>query len=197
MNNPLDFSNTASIGYSRIVASVNQFAERTVDFLNRFSNISDLKLLEVAERLNNLEILTSILEKKLQSVNGLNFTPGQKMEVVDQPPPPPTSVEKDNNNNDNNNNNNNENTSNENKNVDEQNENNETNESKTEQEEVAYSPRNDPLYAKWFKLKDIGVPIIALTPKMLAEGLDPNVLKEGAAGPPVQENQTQENKQEA
>ena len=75
MNNPLDFSNTASIGYSRIVASVNQFAERTVDFLNRFSNICDLKLLEVSERLNNLEILTTVLEKKLQSVNGLNFTP--------------------------------------------------------------------------------------------------------------------------
>lgn len=201
MNNPLDFSNTASIGYSRIVASVNQFAERTVDFLNRFSNICDLKLLEVSERLNNLEILTTVLEKKLQSVNGLNFTPGQKMEVVDQPPPPPTTVEENNNNsntnnnNDNNNDNNNsENTSNENKNPDEQKqEQNENNESKTEQEEAAYSPRNDPLYAKWFKLKDIGVPIIALTPKMLAEGLDPNVLREGAG----QENPKPENAQEA
>lgn len=58
MDGALDYRNVDSIGHSRIMASINQFAERTVDFLNRFNNIADLKLLEVSERINNLEILT-------------------------------------------------------------------------------------------------------------------------------------------
>lgn len=95
MDQQLDYRNVDSIGHSRIMASINQFAERTVDFLNRFSNICDLKLLEVSERIVNVEILTTILEKKLVSVNGLDFTPGTPMAPVAPPqqndaPPPPT-----------------------------------------------------------------------------------------------------------
>jgi hypothetical protein len=40
------------------------------------------------------------------------------------------------------------------------------------------SKRQDPAYARWFKLKSIGVPLQALIPKMLEEGLDPDVLKD-------------------
>ncbi|KAH0788542.1 WASH complex subunit 3 [Histomonas meleagridis] len=172
MDDPIDYSNADSIGYARIIASVNQFAERTVDFLNRFSNICDLKLLEVSERINNVEILTAILEKKLQSIEDLNFTPGQRIEPtappvpqeevqtpsVPQAPPPPSPQPP--------------------AETDSQPQ-NEENQAETTEENVPYSPRNDPLYARWFRLKDIGVPIMSLAKNMEAEGLDPNVLREG------------------
>ena len=178
MNDPIDFSNADSIGHARIIASVNQFAERTVDFLNRFSNICDLKLLEVAERINNVEILTAILEKKLQSVEDLNFTPGQKIEPSAPPapqeeiqpesnvpappaPPPPQTTETDTPQGD-----------------------EAPTESTAGTENAPYSPRNDPLYARWFRLKDIGVPIMSLAKNMEAEGLDPNVLREGKGPDP-------------
>ncbi|KAH0786880.1 WASH complex subunit 3 [Histomonas meleagridis] len=181
MDDPIDYSNADSIGHARIIASVNQFAERTVDFLNRFSNICDLKLLEVSERINNVEILTAILEKKLQSVEDLNFTPGQRIEPAappvpqeepqaesgtpppPAPPPPQTEGEAP------------------------QGEETQTESTPNAEENAPYSPRNDPLYARWFRLKDIGVPIMSLAKNMEAEGLDPNVLREGKAPDPREE----------
>jgi WASH complex subunit CCDC53 len=197
MDGALDYRNVDSIGHARIMASINQFAERTVDFLNRFSNICDLKLLEVSERINNIEILTKILESKLQSVNGLGFVPGEPLppssntgaapqpsagEVPPPPPPPPAAgappppppppppgagapppTE--------------------------DGQQPATTEGDTAaqpadgeaagEEPASTSPRDDPLYKRWFKLKDIGVPVQALAPKMREEGLDPSVLEEG------------------
>jgi WASH complex subunit CCDC53 len=40
------------------------------------------------------------------------------------------------------------------------------------------SLRDDPAYAKYFKLKAIGVPLVALRPKMIEEGLDPDALND-------------------
>ena len=194
MDGALDYRNVDSIGHARIMASINQFAERTVDFLNRFSNICDMKLLDVSERINNIEILTKILENKLQSVNGLGFVPGQSLPPPSSaPPPPPTDAGNipppppaptggipppppppgaapaggevppppaDN-----------------------------TQQPPAEGaapeggEQTAEAgpdpndPANDPAYAKWFKFKKIGVPIQALAPKMIEEGLDPSVLE--------------------
>jgi hypothetical protein len=176
----LDYRRVESIGHSRIMASINQFAERTVDFLNRFSTISDLKLLEVSERIQNLEVLTSILEKKLQSIEGLNFTPGQPLPPpaptapdqgapagVPLPPPPPppppppggspspapSPAEP-------------------------SPESAPEGEAAPEEAPAAPSIRDDPAYARYFKLKSIGVPLAALRPKMIAEGLDPDVLND-------------------
>jgi hypothetical protein len=176
----IDLHNLESIGHTRLMASINQFAERTVDFLNRFSHIADLKLLDVSERIQNLEILTTILESKLQSINGLNFTPGQALPPstpsVPPPPPPPggaaasppppppppppgTSVPSG-----------------------EQSESSEQSPQETTETppEDAGPPskRDDPAYAKFFKLKAIGVPLAALRPKMIEEGLDPDALND-------------------
>jgi hypothetical protein len=174
----LDYRRVDSIGHSRLLASINQFAERTVDFLNRFSTISDLKLLEVSERIQNLEVLTSILEKKLQSIDGLNFTPGQPLPppvpsdsggppasgIPPPPPPPPPGaapspppspdsppadgIAP------------------------------EAPPGEAEAPPAAPSLRDDPAYARYFKLKAIGVPIAALRPKMIDEGLDPDALND-------------------
>jgi hypothetical protein len=172
----LDYRRIDSIGHSRIMASINQFAERTVDFLNRFSTIADLKLLEVSERIQNLEVLTMILEKKLQSIEGLNFVPGQPLPAAvpppppepgaasvpgappppPPPPPPPGSAPPA-----------------------------PTGEGPPPEEapaeeapSAASSLKDDPAYARYFKLKSIGVPIAALRPKMIDEGLDPDVLND-------------------
>ena len=174
MNAALDYRNVDSIGHSRIMASINQFAERTVDFLNRFSNICDLKLLEVSERINNVEILTTILEKKLSSVNGLGFIPGQPLppspqpvqnnnNIINnssQPPPPPPPPQS---------NNQNQPIINEQPKIEE--------EQKPEEPE-AYDPKKDPAYANFFRLKSIGVPVNAFKQKMIDAGLDPSVLED-------------------
>jgi hypothetical protein len=165
----LDYRRIESIGHTRIMASINQFAERTVDFLNRFSTIADLKLLEVSERIQNLEILTAILEKKLQSIDGLNFTPGQPLPPpappaeavsVSAPPPPPpprpppdagdTALPP------------------------------EEVEAPTAEEAPPAPPsiRDDPAYAHYIKLKLVGVPVHAFQEKMIAEGLNPELLNE-------------------
>jgi hypothetical protein len=177
MTGALDLNSLDSIGHTRLMASINQFAERTVDFLNRFSHIADLKLLDVSERMQNLEILTTIVESKLQSITGLNFTPGQPLppsapsspppppppggSAAPPPPPPPTppgpsvpSVES-----------------------------SEqppaaSLETPAEAEAGPPSKRDDPAYAKFFKLKAIGVPLAALRPKMIEEGLDPDALND-------------------
>lgn len=206
MDGALDYRNVDSIGHARIMASINQFAERTVDFLNRFSNICDMKLLEVSERINNIEILTKILESKLQSVNGLGFVPGQPLPPSNNngaaPPPPPASSGS----------------------VPPPPppppaaggaapppppppppppgaaappppppaapaegstpaqaapaEGDASAQPAEGEAPASTSPRDDPLYKKWFKLKDIGVPVQALAPKMREEGLDPSILEE-------------------
>jgi hypothetical protein len=174
MTGALDLASLDSIGHTRLMASINQFAERTVDFLNRFSHIADLKLLDVSERIQNLEILTTILESKLQSINGLNFTPGQALPPPSAPippppsspggaapppppPPPPGSVS------------------------------DSSPPHDSSPEDIPESPpeasgppskRDDPAYAKFFKLKAIGVPLAALRPKMIEEGLDPDALND-------------------
>ena len=210
MDGALDYRNVDSIGHARIMASINQFAERTVDFLNRFSNICDMKLLDVSQRLNNIEILTKILESKLQSVNGLGFVPGQPLPPSDNsgvppppaapsgdippppppppaagippppppppppgaavPPPPPadgqTSA------------------------PDQPAEGEqpaeggeqaaEDGEAPAEEAPDENDPANDPRYAHYFKLLKIGVPVIALIPKAVDEGLDKTVIEEYA-----------------
>lgn len=198
MDGALDYRNVESIGHARIMASINQFAERTVDFLNRFSNICDLKLLEVSERINNIEILTKILESKLASVKGLDFVPGQPLPPssaptpqaapagdagapppppppggVPPPPPPPGSAPP------------------------------pppppggeappppadgaappadgEAPPAEENAEPAEPDPndwRNNPRYAPYLKLQKIGVPLIAFRQKMLDEGLDPTLLE--------------------
>jgi WASH complex subunit CCDC53 len=173
MNGGLDLHLIDSIGHTRLMASINQFAERTVDFLNRFSHIADLKLLEVSQRIQTVEILTTILESKLQSINGLNFTPGQALPPPappdpsaaapppggatpppPPPPPPPTSGGTG------------------------EDAPEETAPEATEGESGPPSKREDPAYAKYFKLKAIGVPLVALRPKMIEEGLDPDALND-------------------
>lgn len=194
MEGALDNRNVESIGHARIMASVNQFAERTVDFLNRFTNICDMKLLEVSERINNVEILTTILENKLASVNGLGFVPGQPLPPSPAPnttasagapppsapgvppppppPPPPGSAPP------------------------------ppppppppgsdsappppaEGGEAPPAEGDAPPAndgtpdPRDDPAYAKYFHLKKIGVPLAAFRSKMLDDGLDPSVLED-------------------
>jgi hypothetical protein len=51
MSATLNDNRIDSIGHSRILASINQFTERTVSFLNRSCTIADLKLVKVSERI--------------------------------------------------------------------------------------------------------------------------------------------------
>lgn len=196
MDGALDYRNVESIGHARIMASINQFTERTVDFLNRFSNICDMKLLEVSQRINNIEILTKILESKLESVKGLGFVPGQPLPPssapspqagVPQPPaadgapaplppPPPPGAG-----------------------ADGQapppppppdgaappaegeavadGEGQAAEGENAEPEADPNDVRNDPRYAPYLKYLKIRVPLIAFRQKMIDEGLDPTLLE--------------------
>jgi hypothetical protein len=61
---------------------VNNFVVNTTKFLNTFSEACDIKLTNISTKINNLDIVLSVLEAKLNSVPGL--------ETDDIPPPSTT-----------------------------------------------------------------------------------------------------------
>ena len=63
---------------------VNNFIVNTTKFLNTFSESCDIKLTQISSKINNLDIVLSVLEAKLNSVPGL--------ETDDIPPPSSTAA---------------------------------------------------------------------------------------------------------
>ncbi|XP_076015048.1 WASH complex subunit 3 [Genypterus blacodes] len=162
----VDLTKVPAIQQRRIVAHLNQFIVHTVRFLNRFSTVCEEKLSNISLRIQQIETTLGILEAKLSSIPGLDEVtvdgvgPQRTVEAngptashVDGPsagPLPPA----------------------------------ETPQSApavvvAEQKapaENVMTVAKDPRYARYLKMVQVGVPVMAIRNKMVMDGLDPNLL---------------------
>lgn len=164
----IDLTKVPAIQQRRIVAYLNQFIVHTVRFLNRFSVVCEEKLANISLRIQQIETTLSILEAKLSSIPGLDDV---RVEGVGQRPtteangpvtvpdpvqipsslqvvPPETP-----------------------QNVPEP-----IQDSKGEVSENVVTVAKDPRYARYLKMVQVGVPVMAIKNKMVLEGLNPNLL---------------------
>lgn len=165
----INYEKVAPVPHGKSLGFVNSFLVDTIEFLNRFSNVCDQRLNEVSNSLQKLEVTMAILESKLISIPGLESvtadtviqTPSNPVtNLNDEAPPMPPPADDDDE-------------------VDpvpfiggdddnapppiEENENRMTN-------------REDPRYAKYFKMQRIGIAEPNIISKMRSEGVDPSIL---------------------
>ncbi|XP_039998377.1 WASH complex subunit 3 [Xiphias gladius] len=166
----VDLTKVPAIQQRRIVAYLNQFVVHTVRFLNRFSTVCEEKLANISLRIQQIETTLCILEAKLSSIPGLeevtidgmnqqqtteangpttasqSQTGGPPRETLPPPEPAPTAPEA----------------------------------APTPKAEAAaenvMTVAKDPRYARYLKMVQVGVPVMAIKNKMVLEGLDPNLL---------------------
>ncbi|KAG5830361.1 hypothetical protein ANANG_G00309760 [Anguilla anguilla] len=151
----VDLTKVPAIQQKRVVAFLNQFIVHTVRFLNRFSTVCEEKLANVSLRIQQIETTLSILEAKLSSIPGLET-------VTVEGACPPTQASAD--------------------------VNGSVMMSSSQSEEAGQQPRTeapkdnvptvakDSRYARYLKMVQVGVPVMAIKNKMVQEGLDPSLL---------------------
>eukprot|EP01080_Neovahlkampfia_damariscottae_P003502 gene3502-6150_t len=157
--NKKDLEDTRSIPFRQTLDLVSAFVVSTTEMMNKFAVNCEDKLNQVGDDLNRLETTLEILESKLNSIEGLESqTPTTISSTL------PTT-----------------------------NETNETTTTETVPEvndtDDAPSPpppqvdenvllcKNDPRLSVYFKMLRVGVPDVSIKDKMIAEGLDPNLLE--------------------
>lgn len=168
----VDLTKVPAIQQRRVVAYLNQFVVHTVRFLNRFSTVCEEKLSNISLRIQQIETTLCILEAKLSSIPGLEDVtidgPSQQQPSQSNGPtsapqgqtdgpsavtlPPPQAVQ--------------------------------TTPEPTIPETIEESGgaenvmtvAKDPRYARYLKMVQVGVPVMAIRNKMVLEGLDPNLL---------------------
>ncbi|KAL2102975.1 hypothetical protein ACEWY4_002143 [Coilia grayii] len=191
----VDLTKVPAIQQRRIVAHLNQFVVHTVRFLNRFSTVCEEKLATISLRIQQIETTLSILEAKLSSIPGLEDVkvegvterlsaeangPVAPASHTDAPvvatavaatasaaPEPPH-----------------------------------------QPAEVAIEPKaesaesnvmtvaKDPRYARYLKMVQVGVPVMAIKNKMVMEGLDPSLLDNPNAPVPDAAKKTTEEQED-
>jgi len=153
-----DMTKVPAMRYKEFASYINPFVCHTVKFLNRFACVCEEKLADLSLRIQKLEITISLLETKLSSIPGLDDIKIETQEVAqpvpaqqptDSQPPPQTPSEE---------------------------------QPATEEEDEPAKPAtktiaDDPRYQKYLKLLKMGVPLPAFRAKVLAEGLDPDLLE--------------------
>ncbi|XP_070612399.1 WASH complex subunit 3 [Erythrolamprus reginae] len=169
----IDLTKVPAIQQKRTVAFLNQFVVHTVQFLNRFSTICEEKLSALSLRIQQIETLLNILDAKLSSVPGLedeisntSVMNGSVSEtLVDQQ------------------------TTNVSPNV-------ETSVPELGQQKANGTGDNvitvakDPRYARYLKMVQVGVPVMAIRNKMISEGLNPDLLETPDAPVPAWGDET-------
>lgn len=156
----VDYTQVGAIHQKRTLAFINHFITNTVSFLNKFSRSCELRLQKFDARVQKLEASLSILEAKLSSISGLeNVTLEQQVDMNTEKKMPYAKDES--------------------KLQDVK----EVNEPETQTDHIQKVPEeemttaaNNPQYAKFFRMIQVGVPVQAVRLKMHAEGLDPSIL---------------------
>eukprot|EP00795_Rhopilema_esculentum_P005434 gene5434-609_t len=150
-----DMTQVPAMRYKDFAAFFNPFISHTVKFLNRFACVCEEKLADLSLRIQGLEITISLLETKLSSIPGLEDVtvntpePSQPPTVNQQVPSVAPQLN--------------------------QSQPPESTEQATTKE--AKTVADDPRYGKYFKMLKVGVPVAAIRGKVLAEGLDPDLLE--------------------
>ncbi|XP_006019576.1 WASH complex subunit 3 isoform X2 [Alligator sinensis] len=170
----IDLTKVPAIQQKRTVAFLNQFVVHTIQFLNRFSTVCEEKLSALSLRIQQIETTLNILDAKLSSIPGLEDVKFEvssaKMNSVTNGPVLQATTEQ-------------QSTS-----VSPQSENSihETGLQKTEAaEENVITVAKDPRYARYLKMVQVGVPVMAIRNKMISEGLDPDLLETPNAAVPA------------
>ncbi|XP_029019249.1 WASH complex subunit 3 [Betta splendens] len=166
----VDLTTVPAIQERKIVAYLNQFVVHTVQFLNRFSTVCEEKLAGISLRIQQIETTLCILEAKLSSIPGLEDvtidrlsqqqptqtngpTPASQSQAdaptaAMLPPSEPVQTAQES--------------------------------AQTQTPEAAaengLTVAKDPRYARYLKMVQVGVPVMAIRNKMVMEGLDPNLL---------------------
>ncbi|XP_042848968.1 WASH complex subunit 3 isoform X5 [Panthera tigris] len=159
MGSGIDLTKVPAIQQKRTVAFLNQFVVHTVQFLNRFSTVCEEKLADLSLRIQQIETTLNILDAKLSSIPGLDDVTFEVSTVsatgITNESHSETTAEKS--------------------------QQNSLQDSGPQESEV--TPENiltvakDPRYARYLKMVQVGVPVMAIRNKMISEGLDPDLLE--------------------
>ncbi|KAI2567599.1 WASH complex subunit 3 [Homo sapiens] len=158
MGSGIDLTKVPAIQQKRTVAFLNQFVVHTVQFLNRFSTVCEEKLADLSLRIQQIETTLNILDAKLSSIPGLDdvtveVSPLNVTSVTNGAHPEATSEQPQ----------------------------NSTQDSGLQESEVSaeniLTVAKDPRYARYLKMVQVGVPVMAIRNKMISEGLDPDLLE--------------------
>ncbi|XP_003499743.1 WASH complex subunit 3 isoform X1 [Cricetulus griseus] len=159
MGSGIDLTKVPAIQQKRTVAFLNQFVVHTVQFLNRFSTVCEEKLADLSLRIQQIETTLNILDAKLSSIPGLEDV------TVEVSPLSVTAVP---------NESHSESTA-------EQPQQDNTQDSGPQESEASsenvLTVAKDPRYARYLKMVQVGVPVMAIRNKMISEGLDPDLLE--------------------
>ncbi|XP_067855348.1 WASH complex subunit 3 isoform X2 [Heptranchias perlo] len=160
----IDLTRVPAIQQKRTVAFLNQFIAHTVRFLNRFSTVCEEKLANLSLRIQQIETTLNILEAKLSSIPGLEDVKleatSQGQNIVNGPPSvtainqhqqSPPEVQ--------------------------QNIESTTQIKADSPTENVITVAKDPRYARYLKMVQVGVPLMAIRNKMISEGLNPDLLE--------------------
>ncbi|XP_015116494.1 WASH complex subunit 3 [Diachasma alloeum] len=163
----VDYTKVPPIHQKRTVSFINHFVVNTVSFLNKFALNCEERLFEFENKLQRVEASLVILESRLASIPGLDSTPlertacdpknvetDNKLQIEPEKQDVPVDIDE----------------------LDKTIE-----EIKVQPEPEVQSPElqpisKHPLYEKYFKMVNIGVPKPAVKQKMTQEGLDPSLL---------------------
>ncbi|CAH7323034.1 WASH complex subunit 3 isoform X2 [Phodopus roborovskii] len=158
MGSGIDLTKVPAIQQKRTVAFLNQFVVHTVQFLNRFSTVCEEKLADLSLRIQQIETTLNILDAKLSSIPGLDDV------TVEVSPLSVTTVPNGSHSGS----------------TSEQPQDN-TQDSGPQESEVSseniLTVARDPRYARYLKMVQVGVPVMAIRNKMISEGLDPDLLE--------------------
>ncbi|KAM8779675.1 WASH complex subunit 3 isoform 2-T2 [Rhynchonycteris naso] len=176
MGSGIDLTKVPAIQQKRTVAFLNQFVVHTVQFLNRFSTVCEEKLANLSLRIQQIETTLNILDAKLSSIPGLDdvtfeVSPVSVTGITNEPHSETTS---------------------------EQSQNNLRDSGPQESEVTAeniLTVAKDPRYARYLKMVQVGVPVMAIRNKMISEGLDPDLLERPDA--PVPDGEGEKNTEES
>ncbi|XP_059672594.1 WASH complex subunit 3 isoform X4 [Gavia stellata] len=155
----IDLTKVPAIQQKRTVAFLNQFVVHTVQFLNRFSTVCEEKLSALSLRIQQIETTLNILDAKLSSIPGLEdakfeVSSANMNNVTNGPVAQAT--------------------------TDQQTTNNIHEEDLQKTKVITENVRTvakDPRYARYLKMVQVGVPVMAIRNKMISEGLNPDLLE--------------------
>ncbi|NP_001086321.1 WASH complex subunit 3 [Xenopus laevis] len=177
----IDLTKVPPIQQKRTVAFLNQFVVHSVQFLNRFATVCEEKLSALSLRIQQIETTLNILEAKLSSIPGLEDVKVEAQHISESnisnghlpSQPDAQSVV-----------------------VSPQSDNNSMNDGILQKEEAKSenitTVSKDPRYARYLKMVQVGVPVMAIKNKMIAEGLNPDLLETPDAPVPDGEPEAEE-----
>jgi WASH complex subunit CCDC53 len=165
MQGAIDYTEVPPVSPQTTLAFINNFLINTTQFLNRFTVTCDQKLKNVAYQVQRLEITMSLLEAKLNSIEGLADADGGAAQAAGAssapppadgsipPPPPPPGASASN--------------SDVPANV----------AAPAAPEHNGMTVSQDPRYMQYFKMLKVGVALANVQSKMMAAGVDPSLLE--------------------